>query len=54
VAIEPASHLCVAHVDFSARIGGSDDTYSEERIYSILSIAAIGLGLVLALALAYS
>jgi hypothetical protein len=29
-------------------------THSEERIYSILSIAAIGLGLVLALALAHS
>jgi hypothetical protein len=29
-------------------------THSEERIYSILSLAAIGLGLVLALALAYS
>jgi hypothetical protein len=27
-------------------------THSEERIYSILSLAAIGLGLVLALALA--
>jgi hypothetical protein len=29
-------------------------THSEERIYSILSITAIGLGLVLALALAHS
>jgi hypothetical protein len=54
VATEPAAHLWrFAHVIF-APASEVPMTHSQERIWSIVSIAAIGLGLMLALALASS